>query len=64
VLRYLFQHIARPEFTVRHRWRPGDVAFWDNRLTSHYAVADYLPQRRVMHRATILGNEPYFKSEQ
>jgi taurine dioxygenase len=59
VLRLLFDHVAKPEFTVRWRWRPGDVAFWDNRLTQHYALADYLPQRRVMHRATILGDRPY-----
>jgi taurine dioxygenase len=58
LLRFLFDHVARPEFTVRHRWQPGDVAFWDNRATQHYAVADYLPARRVMHRATILGDRP------
>lgn len=60
VLRLLFQHIAKPEFTVRWRWKEGDFAFWDNRLTQHYATADYLPQRRIMNRATILGDAPYF----
>lgn len=59
LLRLLFAHVSRPEFTVRWRWKPGDVAFWDNRLTQHYALADYLPARRVMHRATILGDRPY-----
>jgi taurine dioxygenase len=58
VLRFLFDHVAKPEFTVRWRWKPGDVAFWDNRCTQHYALADYLPHRRVMHRATILGDRP------
>lgn len=62
VLRHLFAHIARPEFTVRWRWKPGDVAFWDNRLTQHYASADYLPARRVMHRATILGDAPFYRA--
>ncbi len=60
VLRLLVEHIARPEFTVRWRWKPNDLAFWDNRLTQHYATADYLPHRRVMHRATILGDRPFF----
>lgn len=58
-LALLFAHVARPEFTVRWRWKLGDLAFWDNRLTQHYACADYLPHRRVMHRATILGDRPY-----
>ncbi len=58
-LRFLFEHVSRPEFTLRWRWREGDVAFWDNRVTQHYATADYLPARRVMHRATILGDRPY-----
>jgi len=59
ILDLLFAHFARPECTVRWRWRENDVAFWDNRVTQHYAVDDYRPQRRVMHRATILGDKPF-----
>lgn len=59
LLNFLFAHIARPEFTLRWRWQLDDLAFWDNRVTQHYAVADYLPHRRIMHRATILGDKPY-----
>lgn len=59
VLRLLIQHIAKPEFTVRWRWKENDFAFWDNRLTQHYATNDYLPNRRIMHRATIIGDVPY-----
>ena len=29
VLRLFFEHVAKLELTVRWRWRPGDVAFWD-----------------------------------
>jgi len=59
LLAFLFAHAARPEFTLRWRWSVDDVAFWDNRITQHYAVADYLPQRRVMHRATVIGDRPF-----
>ncbi|GCD52546.1 taurine dioxygenase [Acetobacter pasteurianus] len=59
LLRFLFQHLSKPEFSVRWTWREGDVAFWDNRATQHYAVDDYRPHRRIMHRATILGDRPF-----
>ncbi len=59
VLAFLFAHAGRPEFTVRWNWRVDDVAFWDNRVTQHYAIADYLPERRTMHRATVNGDKPF-----
>jgi taurine dioxygenase len=59
VLKFLYSHIAKPEFTIRWRWSVDDIAFWDNRNTQHYAIADYLPERRTMHRATVIGDKPY-----
>jgi taurine dioxygenase len=59
LLAFLYVHSARPEFTVRWRWQVDDVAFWDNRVTQHYAIADYLPERRTMHRATVNGDKPF-----
>jgi taurine dioxygenase len=59
LLKFLFAHAGQPEFILRWRWSAGDVAFWDNRNTQHYAVADYLPERRTMHRATVNGDEPF-----
>ncbi|WP_312241391.1 taurine dioxygenase [Pantoea sp.] len=59
LLGFLFAHITKPEFQVRWRWQENDVAIWDNRVTQHYANADYYPARRVMHRATVLGDAPY-----
>jgi len=55
LLRYLYQHAARPEFTYRFQWREGSIAFWDNRCTWHYALNDYHGQRRLMHRITVEG---------
>ena len=59
ILKLLFAHATRPEFTIRWRWQTDDVAFWDNRVTQHFAVDDYRPARRVMHRATVLGDVPF-----
>lgn len=59
LLNFLFAHSVRPEFTLRWNWQVNDIGFWDNRVTQHYAVADYLPERRIMHRATIVGDKPF-----
>lgn len=60
LMAFLNNHVQQPEFVVRWRWRPGDVAFWDNRNTQHRAVDDFLPHRRIMTRATVLGDKPVF----
>jgi taurine dioxygenase len=52
LLSMLFEHIKSPEIQVRHRWRKGDLAFFDNLCTQHYAVADY-DTRRVMQRVFL-----------
>lgn len=50
----LADHITRPEFVYRHRWRPGDLLIWDNCTVQHRAIQDYgLPLRRLMHRTTF-----------
>jgi taurine dioxygenase len=58
ILDLLYAHLTKPEHIVRHRWRPGDVAMWDNRSTAHYANRDYGADRRVMHRITLRGDVP------
>ncbi|HTO00280.1 MAG TPA: TauD/TfdA family dioxygenase [Microthrixaceae bacterium] len=59
LLRLLYRQFTRPEFQCRFHWEEGSVAFWDNRSTQHYASSDYAPQRRVMDRISIIGDEPY-----
>ncbi|MAW53237.1 MAG: taurine dioxygenase [Geminicoccus sp.] len=51
---WLANHMNRPELQVRWRWQAGDLAMWDNRVTMHYAVADYLPAYRCMNRVTVV----------
>ncbi|MFJ9173632.1 TauD/TfdA dioxygenase family protein [Streptomyces sp. NPDC102360] len=59
LLRLLYQQAHVPEFQVRFHWQPGDIAFWDNRATQHYAVADYGDARRVAERVAIAGDRPF-----
>lgn len=56
LLDFLFAHVKSPEFQVRLSWKPGDIAFWDNRVTQHYAVPDW-QGRRIMQRIAIAGSE-------
>ncbi|MEV6837037.1 TauD/TfdA family dioxygenase [Streptomyces sp. NPDC051133] len=57
ILELLFQHLTSAEYTVRFRWEPNSIAFWDNRSTCHFAPTDFahLDVDRVMHRVTVLG---------
>ncbi len=58
LLQYLFQHQTRPEFTCRFSWKPGSIAFWDNRAAQHNPINDYHGHRRIMHRISLAGDVP------
>lgn len=60
ILELLWEHIVRPEFTVRFKWEPGSIAFWDNRATAHlppYDIFD-LDFDRQLYRITLVGDVP------
>ncbi len=57
ILQFLFQHITKPEFQVRFHWENNSIAIWDNRITQHYAVCDYLPSFRHMQRITVVNDK-------
>ena len=56
----LFEHQIRPEFIYRHKWRLGDLVFWDNRSTIHLACGGIIPPGiRHLHRTSIAGDVPF-----
>jgi taurine dioxygenase len=53
-------HCVKPEFRYRYCWRVGDLVIWDNASAMHLAICDYaLPERRLMHRTTVIGTRPF-----
>ncbi|WP_420994959.1 TauD/TfdA dioxygenase family protein [Cupriavidus sp. 30B13] len=60
LLELLWEHAVKAEFTVRFKWEPGSIAFWDNRSTAHVAPQDIfaLDFERQLYRATLVGHVP------
>jgi alpha-ketoglutarate-dependent sulfate ester dioxygenase len=60
MLELLWEHAVRSEFTVRFKWEPGSLAFWDNRSTAHVAPQDIfdLDFDRQLYRTTLVGSVP------
>lgn len=56
LLKFLYEHIRRPEFGVRMHWNVGDVTFWDNWSTQHYGVPDFTGHR-LLHRVLVLRRQ-------
>lgn len=58
LLAFLFDHVKKPDFTIRWRWQPDDIVLWDNRSMQHYAIPDY-NETRVMQKVGLRGDRPY-----
>jgi taurine dioxygenase len=58
LLQFLYAHATQPQFTVRYHWHAGDLGFWDNRVTQHSVVGDFIGQPRVIQRITLRGDRP------
>lgn len=60
LLELLWEHAVNSEFTVRFKWEPGSLAFWDNRSTAHVAPQDIfaLDFERQLYRTTLVGEVP------
>jgi alpha-ketoglutarate-dependent taurine dioxygenase len=57
LLDWLLDRATQPPFTIRHRWRPGDLVIWDNTGMLHRAQPYGENSTRLMHRTTIAGTE-------
>ncbi|ONH23902.1 TauD/TfdA dioxygenase family protein [Pseudofrankia asymbiotica] len=53
----LLEWSTSPRFTLRHRWRRGDLVIWDNTGMLHRALPFEPTSRRLMHRTTLVGQE-------
>ena len=60
LLGFLYRWQEQVKFSCRWRWSPGDVALWDERVTLHSIVDDIDADddTRVLHRVTVLGDDP------
>ena len=59
ILELLYEHVVNPAYSVRFRWQPDSIAFWDNRATMHRVPTDIPPgAHRAMQRITIAGEIP------
>ncbi|OAG38361.1 hypothetical protein AYO21_07481 [Fonsecaea monophora] len=61
-LNFLRDHLhSADDLTVRWKWEPGSVAFWDNRSVVHRAIpGGYDPTTREGKRTAIYGEKPFF----
>jgi len=65
ILNFLYDHLhSADDLTVRWKWTPGSIAFWDNRVVVHRAVpGGYEPSSREGKRTAIFGERPFFDPE-
>ena len=59
ILEFLFRKIKEEQFSCRFKWKPGCLAFWDNRACQHFPINDYQGHQRKMLRISLAGCEPF-----
>jgi taurine dioxygenase len=61
VLQLVLDRYRKSEYQVRFNWKPGSIAFWDNRATIHRAVRDYGDFPRELERV-LIDDEPLWRN--
>lgn len=59
LLQRLMDFATQPQFVYRHQWQLGDIVMWDNTGTMHKALPYAQDSGRLLHRTTVLGEEPF-----
>ena len=54
----MLERATQRERTYQHRWTVGDTVMWDNTGTMHRVTAFDETCGRLLHRTTLLGEEP------
>jgi taurine dioxygenase len=63
LLRDLCDHCSREDFVYAHKWRNGDLLFWDNLAVNHKGTPfDTTRWVRRMHRTTVAGNGEIYRA--
>lgn len=59
LLQRMMDWATQPQFVYRHQWQLGDIVMWDNTGTMHKAQPYAEDSGRLLHRTTVLGDEPF-----
>ncbi len=63
LMRSLKHHATKPEFVISHRYRKGDLVFWDNTQTMHAAepIGPAVDEstKRLLRRIVLTGLPPH-----
>lgn len=54
----LWDHTVQDARIWSHRWQPGDLIIWDNRLTMHHRDPFDPNARRRLHKVQVAGERP------
>lgn len=59
LLQELLDWTTQDRFKYRHEWTTGDTIVWDNTGVLHRAEPYPMDSGRLMHRTTLIGEEPF-----
>ena len=57
LLRVIYDHVSKPEFSWTHQWQLGDLVMWDNRPTMHRREPFPDTERRLMKRTQVFNGD-------